>query len=71
MMMPEQHRTYVEEITQDIRVFESLLKRAKECVEEAEVWVKPEWLIEVAHCESRLTRFRDTLHIAEENFAPH
>ena len=68
--MQDTHRTYIEELEQDIRVFESLLRRANERVEEAEPWAKPEWSIEVAHCESQLYRFRETLHIAEENFAP-
>jgi hypothetical protein len=68
--MKDTHRTYIEELKQDIRVFERLLRRAKERVEEAEPWAKPEWSIEVDYCESRLNRFRDTLHIAEENFAP-
>ncbi len=68
--MKDTHRTYIEELKQDIRVFESLLRRAKARVEEAELWIKPEWAIEVAHCESQLHRFRETLHIAGENFAP-
>jgi hypothetical protein len=68
--MRDTHRKYIEELKQDIRVFKSLLRRAEERVEEAEAWAKPEWSIEVEYCESQLHRFRETLHIAGENFAP-
>lgn len=67
--MQDTHRKYIEELKQDIRVFERLLRRSKERVEEAEAWAKPEWSIEVEHCEAKLNSFREMLRIAEENFA--
>lgn len=69
MMMREQHRTYIEEIKQDIRVFEGLVRRAKERSDDVDIWAKPEWSNEIHFCESRLTVFREMLQIAEENFA--